>query len=69
MSSIGGFLGLFPGVSVLQIFLITDNSATVAFRTIVQLFENREILPTPGEAKAKAMPGRLYTHTKINNNK
>jgi hypothetical protein len=22
------------------------------------------ILPTPGEAKAKAMPGRLYTHTK-----
>ena len=22
-------------------------------------------LPTPGEAKAKAMPGRLYTHTKI----
>ena len=27
------------------------------------------ILPTPGEAKAKAMPGRLYTHTKINNNK
>ena len=25
-------------------------------------------LPTPGEAKAKAMPGRLYTHTKINNN-
>ena len=25
-------------------------------------------LPTPGEAKAKAMPGRLYIHTKINNN-
>jgi hypothetical protein len=25
------------------------------------------ILPTPGEAKAKAMPGRLYIHTKINN--
>ena len=22
------------------------------------------ILPTPGEAKAKAMPGRLYIHTK-----
>ena len=21
------------------------------------------LLPTPGEAKAKAMPGRLYTHT------
>ena len=27
------------------------------------------ILPTPGEAKAKAMPGRLYIHSKINNNK
>ena len=27
------------------------------------------LLPTPGEAKAKAMPGRLYIHTKINNNK
>jgi hypothetical protein len=26
------------------------------------------ILPIPGEAKAKAMPGRLYIHT-INNNK
>jgi hypothetical protein len=31
------------------------------------------ILPTPGEAKAKAMPGRLYIHTRneiklINNN-
>ena len=23
-------------------------------------------LPTPGEAKAKAMPGRLYIHTKLN---
>jgi hypothetical protein len=22
------------------------------------------LLPTPGEAKAKAMPGRLYIHTK-----
>ena len=22
-----------------------------------------QLLPTPGEAKAKAMPGRLYTHT------
>jgi hypothetical protein len=28
------------------------------------------VLPIPGEAKAKAMPGRLYIHTrnKINNN-
>ena len=26
------------------------------------------LLPTPGEAKAKAMPGRLYIHTKIINN-
>ena len=26
-------------------------------------------LPTPGEAKAKAMPGRLYIHTRNNNNK
>ena len=25
------------------------------------------ILPTPGEAKAEAMPGRLYIHTKNNN--
>ena len=25
----------------------------------------RGLLPTPGEAKAKAMPGRLYIHTKI----
>ena len=24
-----------------------------------------KMLPTPGEAKAKAMPGRLYIHTKI----
>ena len=23
------------------------------------------LLPTPGEAKAKAMPGRLYIHTEI----
>ena len=26
-------------------------------------------LPIPGEAKAKAMPGRLYIHTRNNNNK
>ena len=26
------------------------------------------ILPIPGEAKAKAMPGRLYIHTINNNN-
>ena len=26
------------------------------------------ILPTPGEAEAKAMPGRLYIHTINNNN-
>jgi hypothetical protein len=32
-----------------------------------QIVEN--ILPTPGEAKAKAMPGRLYIHTKINKKK
>ena len=25
------------------------------------------ILPIPGEAKAKAMPGRLYIHTRNNN--
>ena len=43
MSSIGGFLGIFLGVSVLQIFHMIDNSVTVAFRTIVQLLENREI--------------------------
>ena len=24
----------------------------------------KQILPTPGEAKAKVMPGRLYIHTK-----
>ena len=28
-----------------------------------------QILPTPGDAKAKAMPGRLYIHTKIIINK
>ena len=28
----------------------------------------RDILPIPGEAKAKAMPGLLYTHTINNNN-
>ena len=28
-----------------------------------------QILPIPGEAKAKAMPGRLYIHTRNNNNK
>jgi hypothetical protein len=27
------------------------------------------ILPIPGEAKAKAMPGRLYIHTRNNKNK
>ena len=27
------------------------------------------LLPIPGEAKAKAMPGRLYIHTRNNNNK
>ena len=32
------------------------------------LFSFVAILPTPGEAKAKAMPGRLYIDTKINNN-
>ena len=26
-------------------------------------------MPIPGEAKAKAMPGRLYIHTRNNNNK
>ena len=26
------------------------------------------LLPIPGEAKAKAMPGRLYIHTINNNN-
>ena len=34
MSTIGGFLG----VSVLQIFHMIDNSVSVAFRIIVQLF-------------------------------
>jgi hypothetical protein len=29
----------------------------------VEVWDGR-ILPTPGEAKAKAMPGRLYIHTK-----
>ena len=38
MSSIGGFLGLFLGVSVLQIFYIIDNSVMVAFKIIVQFF-------------------------------
>ena len=27
------------------------------------------LLPTPGEAKAKAMPGRLYIATTLNNEK
>ena len=27
------------------------------------------VLPIPGEAKAKVMPGRLYIHTRNNNNK
>ena len=28
------------------------------------LFQISQLLPTPGEAQAKAMPGRLYIHTK-----
>ena len=28
------------------------------------LVSKKRILPIPGEAKAKAMPGRLYIHTK-----
>ena len=33
---------------------------------MIHLEQVFSILPTPGEAKAKAMPGRLYIHT-INN--
>ena len=28
-----------------------------------ECLKNKLLLPTPGEAKAKAMPGRLYIHT------
>ena len=38
-------------------------------RSSMQGFKLEQVLPTPGEAKAKAMPGRLYIHTKIINNK
>ena len=31
---------------------------------LVGLLLDLLILPTPGETKAKAMPGRLYIHTK-----
>ena len=38
----------------------------LACRDIIFLMMSSQgLLPTPGEAKAKAMPGRLYIHTKI----
>jgi hypothetical protein len=34
-----------------------------------QIVSKLRILPIPEEAKAKAMPGRLYIHTRNNNKK
>ena len=35
---------------------------------LVQFNVSYLFLPIPGDAKAKAMPGRLYIHTRNNNN-
>ena len=41
----------------------------LSYPDVVTFNASENLGTTPGEAKAKAMPGRLYIHTEINNNK
>jgi hypothetical protein len=47
-----------------KINFAVPSTEDACFPFLLRLIKKEPILPTPGEAKAKAMPGRLYIHTK-----
>ena len=61
--SFGNLVWLFVQVIIKWFFLTPKYKNKILCRGI-NCHRNKRLLPIPGEAKAKAMPGWLYIHTK-----